>query len=197
MIGYLANRWQIRNKFEETPTGWVYRQWRHSAPVPVSAEEREFLIKRFAHHGWWNVPIIFAAIVVLGLLMFGLTFLMPSLDDEAFFTFASYAFSIPLLGYVFWRRYRAATFPMRYLNDRIPVGPGSTWAQAHRDRIARTSWAGMLASFVFYGALLWLSFPRDWPVAWEHALFFGFVLLMMPMVVWNISIKSGWGKSRA
>jgi hypothetical protein len=193
VITYLINRWAIARKFERTPDGWVYRHWPHTAPISVTDEERELIVSKFSHHGWWDLPIILGGLVVLAIALFGVSLLLPEVARATVIRFGSWAGAFTLLAVVMWRLFRAYTFPLRLLSDRKPLGEQKSWYQAWREGRVRASWLQHILGTLFYLALIWIFFPQTWPIAWQLGAWLAFLTLLQLGMFWGAWLKLSAG----
>lgn len=166
------------NQFEPDGDNFRYRRWQKSAPVPVTAAEREQFIRQFHRRLRYAGVGIFAATILLiaALVVFSGS---DQVGQSDLGVWIGLAIILSLfMSYWFW----AYTAPSRALANRTPTGRARSKEEMRRIRLGSVSY-GQLAGAAVAAWLMAYFYSRG------HNMFAGWYLLW-PSFAGAITIAS-------
>ncbi len=155
MFSYFLSRRRLSRSFEPCDGGFLYRRRPTAQAVPVTAEEREQILRTFKSTYWKYHAILWVLFFILIFAAAGLA-VISSVPDEAG-TFIGYLCAVILFAGIIFVDRRILSIATASISARPPVQPRRNWLQLIDARLATVPWWRLAAGGAFLVLLAWVK----------------------------------------
>lgn len=155
MFSYFLSRWRLSRSFEPCDGGFLYRRRPTAEAVPVTAEERQQILRTFKSAYWKYHAILWVLFFSLILAAVGLVVISGAPDEAG--TFIGYLFVVLLFAGIIFVDRLILSVATASISSRPPVEPRRKWLQLIDARLATVPWWRVGAGGAFLALLAWVT----------------------------------------